>query len=84
MGLYDNYMEQKQGIRIVKLLGKTEPHVANLKDDYQLIQNAATNRKKQDAINKWVASKIKSNYIWITDTYIEGCKFEYEWVKKGS
>ncbi|MEX1002749.1 MAG: peptidylprolyl isomerase [Crocinitomicaceae bacterium] len=82
--LYQNYMEQKQGIRIVKLLGKSKPHVANLTDDYQLIQMAAMNKKKQEVINKWVKSKVNSNYIWVSDQYAESCTFEHEWVKKGS
>ncbi|MCB9223474.1 MAG: peptidylprolyl isomerase [Crocinitomicaceae bacterium] len=83
-GLYDNYYEQKQGVRIVKLLGKTKPHLANLQDDYQLIQMAALNEKKQEIINEWVKSKVQSNYIWISEEYATKCNFRFEWVKKGS
>lgn len=82
--LYDNYMEQKQGVRIVKLLGKTEPHLANLKDDYQLIQLAAMNEKKQKVIDAWVRQKISGNYVWIEEGLAGRCEFNYEWVKKGS
>lgn len=82
--LYDNYFEQKQGVRIVKLLDKTRPHLANLQDDYQLIQMAALNEKKQEVINIWVASKIKGNYIWIAEEYALKCEFDFEWIKKGS
>jgi peptidyl-prolyl cis-trans isomerase SurA len=82
--LYENYMEQKQGVRIVKLLGKSKPHLANLTDDYQLIQLAAMNEKKQAVIDKWVKSKIASNYIWIQEDYAVKCSFKYEWLKIGS
>lgn len=82
--LYDNFYEQKQGIRIVKLLGKTEPHLANLNDDYQLIQMAALNQKKEKVIDAWVKSKISGNYIWMAEDYATSCKMKHEWVKTGS
>jgi len=78
--LYDNMREQKNGVRIVKLLNKTEPHLANLKDDYQLIQNACVESKKQDVINKWITSKINGAYIRIDKSFYN-CKFRYNWTK---
>ncbi|MFT4599859.1 MAG: peptidyl-prolyl cis-trans isomerase SurA [Arenicella sp.] len=81
--LYDNYFDQKQGVRIVKLLGKSKPHLANLDDDYQLIQMAALNEKKEEVIDAWVKSKISGNYIWILEAYATKCEFKHEWVKKG-
>ena len=83
--LYDNMYEQKQGIRIVKLIDRSKPHVANLKDDYQLIQMAALNEKKQKAIDAWVRDKISGAFIRIFDQdYISTCEFNYPWVKIGS
>jgi len=82
--LYDNFYEQKQGIRIVKLLSKSKPHVANLDDDYQLIQMAALNQKKEQVIDDWVKSKISGNYIWISEKYATSCEFKHVWVKTGS
>lgn len=82
--LYDNYFEQKQGIRIVKLLDKTKPHMANLKDDYQLIQMAAINQKKEAVIEEWTKTKIRNNFISISDEYSGRCEFQYDWLKKGS
>ena len=82
--LYEDYMDQKQGIRIVKLLGKSNPHIANLTDDYQLIQMAAMNEKKQKVIDDWVKATISSNFIWISDEFGTKCDFMHEWVKKGS
>lgn len=79
--LYDNFYERKKGVRIVMLLEKTKPHIANMQDDYQLIQMAALNEKKQKIIDEWVRSKINSNYIWMEETYVKTCKFQYPWVK---
>lgn len=82
-GLYINYMEQnKQGIRIVKLLSRTEPHVANLNTDRQLIEMAAMAKKKQRVIDKWIAQKINANFILIDQEYQDLCSFKYNWLKK--
>jgi len=83
--LYDNMVEQKQGIRMVKLMDKTKPHIANLKDDYQLVQMAALNEKKQKVVDQWVIDKISGCFVRIFDNrYITTCKFKYPWVKVGS
>ena len=64
---------------------RSKPHVANLKDDYQLIQMAALNEKKQKAIDAWVRDKISGAFIRIFDQdYISTCEFNYPWVKIGS
>lgn len=78
--LYDNYQEQISGIRIVKLLGKTSPHLANLTDDYQLIYNACVQSKKQEVIDEWINSKITTAYVRIDKEYYS-CHFKYNWTK---
>jgi peptidyl-prolyl cis-trans isomerase SurA len=80
--LYDNMMEQKKGVRIVKLIDRTKPHIANLKDDYQLIQMAALNEKKQAVIDHWVKTKIEGIFVRIFDAnFIDQCKYRYPWIK---
>jgi len=78
--LYENYREQKIGLRMVKLLDKTAPHAANLTDDYQLIQKACTETKKQQIIEDWINSKISGAYIRIDDDY-RNRTFKYNWSK---
>ena len=78
--VYDNYMERKQGVRIVRLAERTAPHKANLKDDYQLIQNAALNKKRQEAIKIWTNEKINNAYIRIDEAYRD-CDYRYDWFK---
>lgn len=77
---YANMMEQKNGVRIVKLLEKTKPHLANLTDDYQLIKSACTESKKQQIINDWIAQKVKSTYLRI-DRSFQTCDFQFNWIK---
>ena len=78
--LYDNMFDRKRGVRIVKLLNKTEPHLANLTDDYQLIQNACAESKKQEIIDAWIKSKIGSAYIKIDKDY-HNSNFRYDWIQ---
>jgi peptidyl-prolyl cis-trans isomerase SurA len=76
---YFDYIERKQGIRIVRLMDRTSPHYANLDDDYALIQKAAESKKKEDTLNKWVGSKVSNAYIRIDPDY-NSCKFRHTWV----
>jgi peptidyl-prolyl cis-trans isomerase SurA len=79
--LYVNIFDRKQGIRIVRLMDRKEPHVANLNDDYALIKRAAENDKKQKIIYKWIDSKIQNAYIRIDESYLS-CEFKNKWVSK--
>ena len=74
-------MERKEGVRIVRLMERTPPHTANLKDDYSLIQKAAENDKKQKIIQSWIASKIKNAYVKIDPNY-HSCEFRNNWLKQ--
>jgi peptidyl-prolyl cis-trans isomerase SurA len=78
--LYFDFYERKQGIRIVRLMDRLPQHLANLKDDYVLIQKATENKKKQEVIKKWVSSKISINYINIDSEFLN-CSFMFPWKK---
>lgn len=79
--LYMNIYDQRQGIRIVRLMDRIEPHKANMKQDYSLIKRAAENDKKQRTINEWVKTKIGNAYIRIDESYYN-CSFRNNWLKK--
>ncbi|RLD62760.1 MAG: peptidylprolyl isomerase [Bacteroidetes bacterium] len=67
--------------KIVKLKSKTEGHIANMNDDYQKIQDAALEEKKQDFIDSWIEKKQKTTFIKVDDSY-KNCKFNHKgWVK---
>lgn len=69
-----------QYYQVVKLKTITTPHKANLKDDYQLIMQNATNDAKSEAIKEWIKNKSKSTYIKLSPEYME-CEFVRDWVK---
>jgi peptidyl-prolyl cis-trans isomerase SurA len=67
--------------RIIKLTMRTEPHIANLADDYQRIQEAALVKKEQTKMLNWVAKKVERTYISIDEEY-HNCTFQNNWLKK--
>lgn len=79
--LYVNQQERKQGVRIVRLVKRTEPHRANLKQDYALITRAAEADKKQKVINDWINAKINNAYIRIDEDF-QKCNFRNPWLKE--
>ena len=79
--IYTNLFDRKQGIRIVKLMNRTNPHRANLKEDYSLIKKAAENNKKQETINKWISTKISNAFIRIDKNYMN-CNFKNQWLSQ--
>jgi peptidyl-prolyl cis-trans isomerase SurA len=61
--------------KIIQLKAKTEPHPANLTDDYQRIQDITLEKKKSEFMEDWVSKKIKNTYISIDDDY-KNCAFK--------
>ena len=72
---------KKDVYKIIKLVSRSDPHKANLKDDYQTIQEQATENKKHQILANWIVQKQKSTYIKIDDSY-KNCQFKYKaWIK---
>ncbi len=72
----------KDAYRILKLLARTEPHTANLKQDYDKVQEWALADKKQNELNKWMEEKVGNTYVKLNDEY-KNCKFSKEWKTLG-
>jgi peptidyl-prolyl cis-trans isomerase SurA len=70
-----------QAYRVIRLNARTEPHRMNLKDDYQLVQQATEGRKRQGAIDDWVKEHIHGTYVRVLDDYA-GCPFQHPWVAR--
>ena len=68
----------KQGIRLVYLKSKTEPHRENLKDDYNRVAQRALEEKKEAAMDKWFDAHIKTYYIRI-DNDFKNCEVLKKW-----
>lgn len=76
-------IEQEDGskaYRIILLKDKTDSHLANLVDDYELIQSQALADKKQKRINHWIDKQIDQTYIYLSNQYIN-CDLEFKWKK---
>lgn len=70
--------DTKQAFRIIYLKNRTEPHTANLKEDYQRIQSMAIAHKQKKIVSDWITKKSKNTYIKI-DSEFQNCIFEYNW-----
>jgi len=64
--------------RLLYLRSKVAPHRANLVEDYDVIKNAALDEKKNKAIEKWLANKVKVTSIKIDEKY-KNCDFVIRW-----
>lgn len=71
--------EQKDAYRLLKLVEKTLPHRANLKDDYSRIQEWALQQKQMEVINDWINEKAQEIYIRIIPSYRD-CQFHNTWI----
>ena len=66
------------GYRILKLEERTNPHKANLKDDYQIIQNFALNNKQIEKMTAWITKTSRNTYVKIDESY-KTCDSNQKW-----
>ncbi len=74
-------MDGKDAYRILFLKSRTDPHKANLKQDWDKIQEWALEDKKQQEIGNWIAEKSQNTYIKINDEF-DGCVFLNTWASR--
>lgn len=76
--------EGRSGNTIYKIvrLDKVRPaHTATYENDFNVLLDAATNRKSMEAIEKFIKEKQETTYI-VIDPMFRGCDFEREgWIK---
>lgn len=70
--------ENKDAYRLLHLKKKTEPHKANLNDDYTLIRDWAMQKKREKIINKWIENNSQKAYIKVCDDF-KDCDFMFNW-----
>jgi len=68
----------KKAYRLLKLIEMTEPHEANLVDDYNRIQESAVRMKENQKLEDWIQRYKHSAYVWVDDQYKE-CPFNTDW-----
>jgi peptidyl-prolyl cis-trans isomerase SurA len=67
--------------RIVQLQSRSEPHRANLAQDYSKIQKATIEAKRNEYISEWISDKVTATYIDV-DKLFRGCPILQKWVQK--
>lgn len=77
-------MDEKTGgeiVTLVKLKSRTEGHRASVSEDFQVLKEVVENKRKEEAINKWLTNKIKSTYTRVSPDW-RNYKFQYDgWIK---
>ena len=74
--------EGNTAFRILMLKTRTQPHKANLTNDYQRIQEAAMAEKESKTLDEWVRKKRASTFIQISEDY-RNCPNLEPWFKSG-
>ena len=69
----------KKYYRIFKLRSRTDPHKANLKQDYSKIQAAAKENKKNEYFKEWIDRKLPKVYIEIDPIIKSQCPNLSKW-----
>lgn len=70
----------REAFRLVRVDGKTPPHVANLEDDWNKIYEVAKANKQNETLERWVKKKARKTYIMIDDRY-RACSNVTSWIK---
>lgn len=60
--------------KIVQLKSKSEPHRANLKEDFDLLKKMATQDKQNKIVDAWITEKAKDSYLRIEAPF-KDCNF---------
>lgn len=74
-------VSREKGYRIIKLVNRTNPHRANLTDDYQILQRMASEKYRAENMDRWMRRRIDETYIKLNEEYHD-CDFGYPWVKQ--
>jgi peptidyl-prolyl cis-trans isomerase SurA len=68
--------------KIVKLKDLSDPHRANLKTDYNFLQELALGEKMNRVLREWVDEKIESSYIYIDESFKRCGLSNTNWLKQ--
>lgn len=64
----------KTVFKVLRLDLRTDPHKANVKDDYNFLKEMAAQKKQLEILDNWLTEKIASTYLYIDKTF-EHCPF---------
>ena len=64
--------------RVVQLQSRTDPHRANLQEDYHKIQEATIQSKQSEFLSEWIEGKLATTYIHI-NSHLDFCPNILKW-----
>jgi peptidyl-prolyl cis-trans isomerase SurA len=65
-------------LRIVQLQSRTQPHRADLAQDYNKIRKATEQSKQNEYLNEWIDRRVEETYIYI-DPMFADCPMMQKW-----
>lgn len=71
----------KQAYRLLIVKSRTQPHRANIKEDYQNIQNIVLLYKQNEVLNNWVKKRRKTTFIQINREYLNNTCILDDWLQ---
>lgn len=74
---YTNPQNGAENTRIIWLRSQTEPHQANLQQDYAKIQAAAIEQKRATYLSNWISERVTEMYIEVDPRY--DCEIMEKW-----
>lgn len=72
---------KKTVYKIIKLKSKTDPHRANLKQDYLLIQSMALAEKNNKVLDNWIIEKKQETYFKIDPSFMDCEVLKGKWIE---
>ena len=77
-----NPKDGKEVCAIVKLKARINGHKATITDDYQNLKEIVLDKRREEALQKWIVEKQKHTYVRINPAW-QRCDFKYPgWIKK--
>lgn len=67
--IFSHVIKNARGMRILYLKNRTDPHEANLKDDYTKFQNLAKQQKSRKELEKFIIESSKTLYIRLDEKF---------------
>ncbi len=67
----------KEECVIVKLKSRINGHKATVADDYQNLKNIVLEKRRNEALDKWIREKQKHTYVRINEKWNNNCAFKY-------
>lgn len=69
------------GYRIVLLMSRTDPHQANLQQDYTKIKKAAIEERKVEYFDRWLQEKVATTFVDADPVWLSNCENLRKWAK---